>query len=790
MREKILINKKWHFLGEVPEYAFVTSKAGSYLSAKTERLQWGAGHYRHVDMPGHWDLINELSAEKWKIVNLPHDYIVTQTPDPNQAMSLGFFKYHDAWYRKHFTVDEADRNKRITVYFEGVTGNSDIYLNGCFMHHSSSSYASFEVDITDIVRFGEDNVLAVYIKPDAQEGWWYPGGGIYRNVYLIKTAKCAVDLYGVFLPVEKLENNDNWKVPVEVETFNIDYQDKDFDILCEIFDPDGKFVTSMNFKGSTPAREKSIAKCETIIQNPALWDLDTPIRYTARISLSDADGVFDTYEQKFGFRTIKWCSKNGFYLNGRNIKLKGVCVHQDFGLTGKALPYNIAHYQMKLCKDMGANAFRAAHYMPHEAIMDACDTLGIMVMDENRRFESNEENLKHLEALIKRDRNRPSVIIWSTGNEEMVYHCLEQGHNIQLAMAHHIHKFDKTRPVTCAMTNIHQTTMQKVCEVIGSNYRMQHADMIHEQNPDTPYFSSENTAVPSVRGHYYGDCAESGLYDARDRFVNFLGEKGGRENTWKMIMERPWMAGGFQWTGIEYRGEAVWPRIGSISGAIDLFLQKKDAFYQNLSLWGEKPMIHLLPHWTHDGFEGKNINVWGYTNCEEAELFLNGKSLGRKKCEPYTHLEWDVVYVPGRIEIVGYNNGEKCASKYYETCSEAVKLVFELDTPELNANSQDVALVSCIAFDAENREVPLSGIEVDFSTSGAGHIVGTGSSNTDHVPVDSLSRKMFNGRISVGVICHESTEDTTFTLYASCPTLKNAVIEVKTKGCPEDKLMK
>lgn len=779
MRSKIPFNRDWLFLGEVPEERPVKTKSGTYLAAKTGRLKWGPGTYTHVDMPGHWDLFNELTPERWENVDLPHDYIIPQTPDPVEVGALGFFKYHKAWYRKHFTVDECDRDKRITIYFEGVTGNSDIYLNNCFLYRSTSGYASFEVDITDIVDFGTDNVLAVHVDPDSYEGWWYQGGGIYRNVWMVKTAKCAIDLYGVFLPVRKGEGN-TWDVPVEVEVFNIGYEDKKFTVNCDIYAPGGEKVNSLSFDGSVPARSREIAKGRCVIENPEIWDLDNTVRYTAQLSLADENGVvFDTYTQTFGFRTAEF-KKEGFFLNGRRVQLKGVCAHLDFGLTGKAVPDNICRHKISLCKEMGANAYRTSHYPHQEAIMEACDTQGLLVMDENRRFESNAETMAHLEMLIKRDRNRPSVVIWSTGNEEMVYHTIEQGVRIQKAMDFKVRQLDPTRAITCAMTNIYEASAAEACEVLGANYHLLHMDDFHNKYPDKPFVSSENCATGSTRAWYWGDCAENGRLDARDREVDFSGAIGGRKNTWKMISERPWIAGGFQWDAFEHRGEAIWPRLSSVSGAVDLFGQRKDAFYQNQSHWLETPMIHILPHWTHPGFEGREIDVWCYTNCDEAELFLNGKSLGRKQVEQFVPVTWLVAYTPGKLEAVGYINGEKCAEKSFETCGKPVRLALKLENPDdISANGCDAALISCYALDEEGRQVPANDIEVNFSVSGAGKLIGTGSDNTDHVPVPSCKRKMYGGIISAAVRCLAAEGESKFTFYASAPGLAAAVVDVK-----------
>ena len=776
MREKILFSDNWQFLEEVPEERFVKTKSGTYLSAKTERLKWGPGSYWHIDMPNHWDLFGELTPERWENVDLPHDYIIRQTPDEKETGALGFFKYHEAWYRKHFKLEDCDRNRRITVYFEGVTGNAEVYLNSCFLCRSTSGYVPFEVDITDLVRFGEDNVLAVHVDPDSREGWWYQGGGIYRNVWMIKTAQTAIDLHGVFLPVEKM-TEERWKVPVEVEVFNIGYEPEEFDVSCEIFTPQGELLTEFRFPGSVPARDRRILRGETTVNAPELWDIEHTVRYTAKVHLLGKDGkCFDTYEQKFGFRTIHFSATEGFFLNGRHLMLKGVCAHQDFGLTGKAVPDNISRYKVKLCKEMGANAYRAAHYPHPEAVMEACDTLGLLVLDENRRFESNPETLKHVEMQIKRDRNHPSVVLWCTGNEEMVYHTVEQGCNIQKALTHKIKQLDPTRLVTCAMTNIYEVVLQDACEVIGSNYHLTYMDDLHSKTPEKPYISTENCAVGSCRGWYYGDCAEIGRLDARDREMepSYFGD--GREDTWKMITARPWISGSFQWAAFEHRGEAIWPRLSSVSGAYDLFCQKKDAFYQNQSHWLETPMIHILPHWTHPGMEGMPIEVCCYTNCDEAELFLNGVSLGRKQVPRYTRIFWQVTYEPGKLEVHGFNNGVKVAEKSFETCGKPEKLLLIPETPDAEFNGQDMAVYTCVALDAAGREFPADGIEVRFSVSGAGKLAGTGSDNADHVPVTSCTRCMYAGRISAGVKCLKDKGDS-FILRADACGLISAVLE-------------
>lgn len=783
MREKILLDTNWRFLPDPPPPPVSKTKAGMYISAKTERLKWGPGAYHHNDKREYWSFQTELNAEPWEDVQIPHDYIIPQPPDPTEAGACGYFKYYPAWYRRPFKLNPEDETKRLTIYFEGITGISDIYLNGCFLKHNDGGYVSFEVDITDLARFDQENVLAVYVNPDSYETWWYAGGGIYRNVWLVKTDTVAVDLWGAFLPVAKATEK-TWDVPLQLDVKNIDYEPHHVEGTCAIIAPDGTQVAEMTLEGTAAPRTVTTLNAKTTIDNPKLWDIDDPNIYTAHIELTKDGQPADTYDQTFGFREVVLDPDKGCFLNGRHIKLKGVCGHLDFGLTGKAVPDNICNYKMQLVKQMGANAFRTSHYPHQEAVMEACDRLGILVMDENRRFESCDDTLAHMAMLVKRDRNRPSVFIWSTSNEEMDFHALPQGRRIQKALYHVIKTLDPTRPVTAALAFPDKTIVQKDCDVVGCNYSLNKLQGVHEAYPDKPFMICENCAVPSSRGWFHPDSTASGLLDARDRDLNMDSWQYGRENTWKFIMEHDWDCGGFQWDAFEHRGEAIWPRLSSVSGAIDLFLQPKEAFYQNQSHWLDTPMIHILPHWNHIGLEGSIVNVWIYTNCDEAELFLNGNSLGKKSVEKFTHLEWNVPFEPGTLKAIGYKDGNPVATHEYQTTGKPAKLILRLENGPVVANGQDIALVTCYAVDDQGREVPDATPTVTFDSVGAGKIVGTGAVNNDHVPVPSRVRKMYAGRISVAIKLARIPADATrsVTLLATADNLTSATLVFQVKG--------
>lgn len=771
MRTKTMINNNWHWLKvenepQVPKHCV----AGMYFSAKTERLKWGPGSRTHEDLPNPWNDDSEISAEQWKIVDLPHDYIVDQTPVEEEGGPRGFFHYYKAWYRKHLTIPSTDKDKRICIYFEGITGICDVYFNGCFMKHNDGGYTPFEIDVTDYIYYDDDNVISILVNPDSYETWWYAGGGIYRNVWLIKTDRIAVDLWGVFAPATKISDTE-WNLDIETTIHSSEYEEYEVKVLNELIDSDGNLVESIILDATAIPRSKTMVRGKMKIISPALWDIYSPNLYTVKTTIYRNNLPCDIYKTEIGFRTIELSATDGLFLNGRNIKLKGVCAHMDFGLTGKAVPDNICRYRIDLLKSMHVNAYRTSHYPHNEATMDALDKAGILVMDEVRRFESNEDNLKAVETLIKRDRNHPSVFIWSTGNEELVYHTLPQGANIHRAMSHTIKQLDPTRPTTSALGYPIKCTIFKEFDVISANYSLKDLETIHNRYPDKPFISSENCAVGSTRGWYLGDEPAYGYLDARDRDRDPETWYWGREGTWKYIMRHKWNCGCFQWIAFDHRGEAIWPRLSSASGAFDMFLQKKDAFYQNLSHWSDEPMIHILPHWNHKGMEGVPVNVWVYTNCEECELFLNGKSLGRRKTEKYTHLEWDIPFEAGKLEAIGYNDNKVAVQDIQETTGKATALKLKLENAPLYANGHDVALFTCYAVDENGLEVPDASGLVRFHSTG-GKIIGTGSSNSDHTPVSSPVRQMYAGRIAVAV--RVTNNPGKLTLYSECENLYKA----------------
>jgi len=771
MREKINFDRGWRFHKGDIELSIPSSKRPIYLGAKTERAVWGPAS-RNYDT-------GNTASEFWESVDLPHDYVITGTPERENNEGLGFFKYENAWYVKKFLLEESDKNRRITLFFEGIATWATVYVNGCLMKHNFCGYTSFEVDITDVVKYGEPNTVSVYVNTDIShhEGWWYEGGGIYRHVWLTKTDLVSVDLWGVFAKPVKQQDG-SWIVDTEITLRNDSVKRRSVSVLAEILDAAGNIAAQATVNGLIEDKDKKVLRCRIPMENPALWSPDSPVQYVMRTSVSNGKTLCDTYEVKFGFRTVEADTVNGLRINGKKYKIQGLCGHADCGLMGKAVPDNIHRYKVRLMKEMGANGYRTSHYPQAEALMDALDEAGFIVMNETRWFESTDEGKAQLEMLIKRDRNRPGVIFWSLGNEEP-HHITEEGRRITQSLKAFVRKLDDSRIIMTAVSNAPDAaTVYDELDVIGINYNWHLYPQVHERFPMKPVISSENCATGTTRGWYFDECKERAYIPAYDRDTNRMFKS--RESTWKFIMEHDWILGGYQWIAFEHRGEAMWPRLCSQSGAIDLFLQKKDAFWQNSSHWTAEPMVHVLPHWNFAGMEGEMIRVSAYTNQPRLELFVNGESCGMREIEPYGHGEWQVPYAPGRIEVAAYDaDGRETARDVRVTSGEAKRLALHLDTEDVRAGCGDIAVVTCTALDADGNEVYDAAPVVEFHTNDLGRIYSTGSDISDHSSLFSPTRRMRAGRIGVAVKLGD--QEGKLKIYAHSAGLESAVLTVDLK---------
>jgi beta-galactosidase len=516
-----------------------------------------------------------------------------------------------------------------------------------------------------------------------------------------------------------------------------------------------------------------------VVSNPLLWSLEQPHLHQLVMTIEAGGAVVDRYETPFGIRTIRFDTDQGFFLNGKPVKIKGTCNHQDHAGVGSALPDRIQYYRIEKLKEMGVNGYRTSHNPPTPELLDACDRLGMLVMDETRTMSSSPEALANLEAMIRRDRNHPSVIIWSLGNEEPEQGT-ERGARIVRAMKRLARRLDPSRPVTAAMDDAWGQGISAVVDVQGFNYKHgAEIDEFHRRFPKQPTIGSETGSTVSTRGIYAND-KEQGYVSAYD--VSYPEWAATAETWWKIYAARPFLAGGFCWTGFDYRGEPTpyeWPCINSHFGIMDTCGFPKDNYYYYQAWWSEKLVLHLFPHWNWPGKEGEEIEVWCHTNLEKVELFLNGESLGTQEVPRYSHVAWKVRYAPGTLEARGYKGGQQVLVSKRETTGGPVKIALRPDRESIQADGEDVSLVEVQVLDKEGRLVPVADNEITFQCLARGKLIGVGNGNpSSHEPDKADRRRAFNGLCMA--IVQSTQEAGEIRLEASSPGLEPAAVIIQT----------
>lgn len=726
-REHLLLDANWKFrLGDQWPGTMHLDKAGVASGPASDKL---------------------FSDVTWRTVNLPHDWAVElpfdRTADTNHGfkpVGPGFDKTSIGWYRRTFDLPATDSGKRIWLIFDGVFRDATVWVNGWLVRRHEGGYYPFREDITDVVRFGDKNVVAVRVDATKFEGWFYEGAGIYRHVWLEKTAPVAIAPDGIFACC-KFENNvpaSEAKIHVETRLLNALVDSATAVVNCEIISPSGTSVSRSEVSQELPRDSESTAILSSKVPSPVLWSPESPQQYKLITTISVDGKTVDRKETLFGVRTVGFDAANGFLLNGKHYELYGTCNHQDHACVGAALPDALQDFRVKKLKECGCNAIRTAHNPPTPELLDACDRLGMLVMDESRLLGSDSENLRKWNEQIRRDRNHPCVAIWSIANEEFAVQDSPQGAEVARTMQNYAKRLDPTRPVTyAAPEGDNFWGINGIIEVRGWNYHPgPDMDRYHAKHPTQPNVGTEQASTTGTRGIYRKDPAR-GYVAAYDDTPSQWAQSA--ETWWSWFADRPWLSGGFVWTGFDYRGEPTpygWPCINSHFGILDTCGFRKDVSYYYQSWWTTETVLHLLPHWTWPGKEGDEIRVDAYSNCKQVELFLNGSSLGRQDMKPNSKLTWKVNYAPGTLSAKGFDAaGNIIAETQQQTTGEPVQIQLTPDRKTINADGKDVAVIAVAALDAQGRFVPTAQNKLDFAIEGMGKILGVGNGDpSSHEP--------------------------------------------------------
>jgi beta-galactosidase len=819
VRERLCFDADWRFIKGDPDGI---SNELSYSNIKpwvmangNEFVKDGTPTPRPADNLGtNVDYLQpDFNDDAWRKLNLPQDWGVEESFKqvyPGVTAKLPWWGV--GWYRKHFEIPPSDAGRKIYLDVDGAMAYANVWLNGHYVGGWPYGYASWEVDLTPYLKFGAENIIAIRLDNPSRSSRWYPGGGIYRNVWLVKTSPIHVAHWGTYITTS-LVTSTNATVRIQITLDNDSDSQGELSVKNEIYelkangDKGKKAGSAIDTIPPTSARHDqtitTIIKRHIDIANPKLWTLENPRRYVAVTTIERNGECLDINETPFGIRTIGFDANGGFSLNGQHVRLQGVCDHADLGALGTVVNTSALQRQVETLKAMGCNAIRTSHNPPAPELLDLCDRLGMLVMDESfdcweKGKRPNDYHLlfddwheKDWRAELRRDRNHPSIILWSIGNE-VPDQDTPAGQRIAAGLTRIAHEEDPTRPTTAAFDHIGSgfNGLQTNVDVFGYNYKPFEYAKMHERNPGIPLFGSETASCISSRGEYFYPVSTN-KSDGKSNFQ--MSSYDLSAPYWATIPdaefraedENPYVAGEFVWTGFDYLGEPTpydepdAPSRSSYFGIIDLAGFPKDRFYLYQARWRPGfPMAHIVPQcWNWPA--GQVTPVYVYTSGDEAELFLNGKSLGRKKKEPLEYrLVWsDVVYQPGELKVVAYKNGKKWSGDVVRTSGPAAKLVLKTDHKRIVANGKDLSFVTATVEDENGVMVPLANNAIHFKISGPAEVVATDNGDaTDLTAFPSHDRNAFNG-LALAIV--RSSQPGSAILEASSPGLETAQIKIK-----------
>lgn len=772
-RERLSLDGGWLFqLGDVAAPP-IKGHGMSYGSAKAG----GAGGAAAAD----------FDDSAWRRLDLPHDWAVEGPFDKNENASQGYRPRGIGWYRRYVELAPEDRGRHIELQFDAIATHSTVWVNGILVNRNWSGYNGRAIDITPYVRYGEDvNAIAVRVDAQAQEGWWYEGAGMYRHAWLVKRDALHIATDG--LHANPVAEGSGWTLPVAVDLASSAKVARGGMLDVAVFDPDGREVARGRTRVQVDPLKSATARLKLTVAQPRLWSLEKPALYRVRAVLRDGgrDGAteLDRAEVQTGFRSIRFDADRGFFLNGQPVKLQGVAIHQDHAGVGVAVPDSIWEFRLRQLKAMGVNAIRFSHNAIAAEVLDMTDRLGLLVMNENRNFNTAPEVMQQLTWQVRRDRNHPSVVLWSIFNEEPLQSG-EPGHEMARRMVAAVKSLDPTRPVTAAMHDgiFGEINVTQVVDVAGINYQTWAYDRFHQQNPKLPMTSTEDTASYMTRGAFESD-PKAQVMATYDEEPSSFGTT--HRKAWRAIVERPYVAGGFFWTGLDYRGEPTpfeWPSVNSFFGAMDLCAFPKTAFWIHQAHWiKERPIIKVVPHWNWAGREGLAVKVMVATNASRVRLLLDGKTVGEGDVDPIDMVTFEVPYAPGRLEALALRNGAEVARDAVETSGTPARLVLTPDRQALVGDGRDAVPVTVSVVDAQGRPVPTADTPVHFQVDGVGTLIGVGNGDPNsHEPEKAPERKLFNGLAQV-ILQTQRGGQGALTLRAASPGLESALLSLDVKA--------
>ena len=776
----------------------------------------------------------DYDDSNWRVLNLPHDAAIEGEFHPDNNSRTGGLPNHGRRvYRKTFSIDSSKKDETVTLEFDGVMSNSTIYINGKEVYHRPNGYIGFEIDITHYIELDKKNIIAVEVNQEVLSARWYTGAGIYRNVWFETKNPVHVAHWGTYVTTPEI-SNDKACVAIETKVENKNTTTGEYSLQTSILDQEGNEIASSNEKIDFQKENTSVIQQELTISNPNLWDLDSPYLYKSVSTILKDNQKIDRYETTFGVRTIEF-SREGFFINGRKEKIKGVCLHHDLGPLGAAVNLRAIERQLQIMKDMGVNAIRTAHNPTSKEQLELCDKMGILVQGEafdvwgepktEKDYSNHWDNWHEtdLRDMIRRDRNHPSIIMWSIGNE-VREQKQASGQQIAERLVEICKEEDPTRPTTAGFNQLVaalKNGLANAVDLVGANYKPTQYAKLMEAYPDKIFYGSETASTVSSRGVYHFPIKK---YDKHPSLQ--VSGYDVQSPPWAYPIDveffnqdkNPNLIGEFVWTGFDYLGEPTpyggkdnlthgnwdtdWPARSSFFGAVDLAGFPKDRFFFYQSQWIDEPMVHILPHWNWENSGHTNIPVFCYTNAKVAELFVNGKSYGKKvkgvdktripidfygwgKKEKYFdspyRLSWEVPYEAGEIEIVVYNEGKEVARKSIKTANAPAQVSLEAGRTEINADGEDLSFITVNIEDENGVLNPLADNLVEFKVSGPATIAAVGNGNAASLePFRADYRKAFNGKCLL-IIKSKKGETGQVVIKAFSQGLKGQTIKILIK---------